>query len=107
MNIKSKKIKVFSILLLTFISIYIIANKSYIIYKCKSPDYALSYFATNNNEYKITELLDHRLTFSSDDLLIYDIIAINSTSFEFEEEFIIKLKNKSSSWSLESISLKD
>ncbi|WP_297435838.1 hypothetical protein [uncultured Clostridium sp.] len=107
MKIKSKKIKIFSILLLTFLSIYIIANKSYIIYKCKSPDYALSYFAINNNDYKINELLDHTLIFSSDDLLIYNITAINSASFEFAEEFTVKLKNKNSSWTLDSISLKD
>ncbi|WP_297518329.1 hypothetical protein [uncultured Clostridium sp.] len=101
----SKNNKKLLLLLLTIIISYISLNKLYITIKCNTSEKALIYHSKNNKSYNIQEVLDSALTFSSDDLVIYNIKTITKDNFEYEECYNIKLKKGTLFWSLDSISI--
>lgn len=98
----NKNFKKSILMLVVFLFISMCIYKTYIILKCTSPNFAVNYFAKNNDEFKIKSLDDTDIIFSSDDLLIYKITELDE-DFNIEKNFTLKLKKYFNSWFLESI----
>ncbi|MGL4763301.1 MAG: hypothetical protein ACRCWG_17920 [Sarcina sp.] len=104
---KFKRNKKLLVILLTIFLSYISINKFYITFNCKIPEKALEYHSKNNDIFKIKEIFDYNLIFSSDDLMIYEIETITKKDFEFKEFYTIKLKKIKNTWKLDSIEIKN
>lgn len=93
---KSKKF--FTLLIISF-SFFLIYKLS-IVFKCISPTFALEHYAKNNNIYHVENLDSYKLTFSSDDYLIYELL---NKDYDLNRTFTIRLKKFLNFWFLDEL----